>query len=245
MTSAFPIARLQDVKAIVFNRELEVLHVLEMLFQNRADLHQLFMCSRHFLRKIGNRMGRAHARDDIFTLRVDQIFAVKNFFAAGRVARERHAGRARLPHVAKHHGLHTHRLAPIVGNPVFSAVHNRAIVHPRTEHGTNCAPQLFVRLLRKRFSRALFDQRFETLDQLSQVGHGQLHVRKVVFPVALVFQMLDHAFERFVIFSRAFLHTHHHVAIHLQKASIRVPGKTGVARFLRHDRDHLVVHSKI
>ncbi len=75
-------------------------------------------------------MRRAHACDDVFALGVDQIFTVKNFFAAGRIARERDAGRARFAHVAEHHRLDVDRCSPFVRDSVFAAVNNRAVVHP-------------------------------------------------------------------------------------------------------------------
>ena len=146
---AFAVARLQNVKAVVFDRELEVLHVLEMFFEKRAHFHQRLVRGRHFLGELGDRVRRAHARDHVFALRVDQIFAVENFFAAGRIARERDAGRARVAHVAEDHRLHIDRRAPVVRNAVFPAINNRAVVLPRTEDGADRAPKLGARILRK------------------------------------------------------------------------------------------------
>ena len=39
----------------------------------------------------GDRIRGAHAGDDVFALRVHQKFAVENFFAGRRIARERDA----------------------------------------------------------------------------------------------------------------------------------------------------------
>ena len=57
--------------------------------------------------------------------------------------------------------------------------------------------------------------------------------------------MFDCAFERFVIFARPLLHTHDHVAVHLQKAAIRIPGKPRVVCFLGHDLNDFVVHAEV
>src|SRR5438094_427493 len=43
--------------------------------------------------------------------------------------------------------------------------------------------------------------------------------------------MLDHALEGLMIFAGSLLHTHDDVAVHLQKAAIRVPGKARVICF--------------
>ena len=115
-------------------------------------------------------MRRAHARDHVLALRVDQIFAVENFLAGRGIAREGHAGCAGFAHVAKHHRLDIHRGSPVVWDAVFPSIHDRAIVHPRTKHGADCAPELFVRILGKRFAGALLDQRLETLHELFQIG---------------------------------------------------------------------------
>ena len=73
---------------------------------------------------------RANARHHILALRIDQIFAVKFIFAGGRVARKGHAGGAVLAHIAKHHGLHIDRRAPIIGNGVNAAIGARARAIP-------------------------------------------------------------------------------------------------------------------
>ena len=149
VASALAVARLQNVEAIFLHRELEVLHVFEMLLEDVAHLQQTLVRGRHFFREVGDRMRCAHARDHVFALRVDQIFAVENFFAASRIAREGDAGRARVAHVTENHRLDVDGRAPVMRDSVFPAVNNRAIVHPRTEDGSDRAPQLFVRLLRK------------------------------------------------------------------------------------------------
>ena len=48
MTGALAISRLQDVEAIFFYGELEVLHVLEVTFESGAHFHELLVRSGHF-----------------------------------------------------------------------------------------------------------------------------------------------------------------------------------------------------
>ena len=172
VAGALAVARLQDVKAVFLHGELKVLHVLEVLLKNRPDFHQLLVGGGHFFRKIGNGMWRAHTGNDVFALRVDQIFTVENLFAGRRIACKCNSGRACISHVAEHHCLNIHRRPPVVGDSVFSPVNDCAIVHPRAENRADCAPKLFVRFLRKRFSGALLDQRFEPLHELFQIGDG-------------------------------------------------------------------------
>src|SRR5206468_1195562 len=73
---------------IFFHRELEVLHVLEVTLKDAAHFHQLLVRRGHFPRQIGNRMGCTHTCDHVFALRIDQILAVKDFFAGGWIARK-------------------------------------------------------------------------------------------------------------------------------------------------------------
>ena len=75
-------------------------------------------------------MWRAHARNHVFALRVNEVFAVENLFAAGRIPRKRHPRRASVAHVSKHHRLNIDRSSPIVGDTVLSPINDRAIVHP-------------------------------------------------------------------------------------------------------------------
>src|SRR5215471_1479312 len=104
---------------------------------------------------------RADAGHDVLALGIDQIFAVKLVLAGRGVARERDTGRAVFPHVAEHHSLHIDRSSPIRWNIVKSAVGNRARVHPGTEYGADRAPELFLRILRKRVAVLLRDDILE------------------------------------------------------------------------------------
>src|SRR6266567_4556784 len=108
-------------------------------------------------------MRRAHTGHYVFTLRVDQIFAVKNFFAARWIAGESDPGGARFSHVAEDHRLDVDRRSPLARDAIFAAINDRPVVHPRTEYGADRAPKLFLCILWKRLPGALFDQRFETL----------------------------------------------------------------------------------
>src|SRR5690348_17913265 len=93
---------------------------------------------------------RADAGDDILALRIDEILAVE-FARAGRgIAREGDAGGAVIAHIAEDHCLDIDRRAPIGRDLVQTSVGDRALVHPRTEDGTDRAPELLLRVLRER-----------------------------------------------------------------------------------------------
>ncbi len=85
---ALAVARLQHVDDAFFDRELEVLDVLEMLLERLADALELGVGLRHLLLQLRHRLRRAHAGDDVLALRVDEELAVELLDAVGRVARE-------------------------------------------------------------------------------------------------------------------------------------------------------------
>jgi hypothetical protein len=130
MAGAFAVSGLQNVEAIILDREFEVLHVLEVPFKDAANVHKSLVRGGHFFRQIGDRMRRAHASDHVFTLRVDEVFAVENFFAGGRVARECHSRRAGVAHISEHHRLNVHCCSPLVRDAVLPSINDGAVVHP-------------------------------------------------------------------------------------------------------------------
>ena len=192
-TGALAVAGLEHEELAVFDRELEVLHLVEMLFQRGADIFQFAIGLGHFLLKRGDGIGRADAGDDIFALRVDEIFAVKNFFAGGRVAGEGDAGAAFGAGVAEDHGLDVDGGAPFVRDVIFLAVNDGAFVVPRAEDGPDGAAQLLVRIAREIAAGAVAHQLLEAEDQFAQRGGVEFRVRNVLAAGEnLLFQARDH-----------------------------------------------------
>src|ERR1700760_1107035 len=107
----------------------------------------------------------ANSGDNILTLRINQVLAIKHFFARGWIAGERDAGGAAISAVSKHHGLGIDRGPPLVRNTVFAAVDNRPIVIPGSENGADRTPKLLTRLLWEHFSRAFFNQSLKPFHQ--------------------------------------------------------------------------------
>ncbi len=184
---ALAVARLEHEHLAVLDRELKVLHVLEVRLQRVADVVQFLVGGGHLLVELRDGLGRADAGDDVFALRVDEEFAVKLLRAVGRVARERDAGTGGVTGVAIDHRLHVDGGSPFGGDAVFAAIHDRAVVHPRAEHGAGSAPELLPRILRKLLAGALFDQRLEPGDEFLLVGSGELGV----FDVRVILLMLE------------------------------------------------------
>ena len=159
-------ARLQHPELALLDGEFEILHVAVMLFERAVDARQLGEGLRHraferrlvgagFLaRGLGDLLRRADAGDHVLALRIDQEFAVELLLAGRRIAREGDAGRGIVAHIAEHHRLHIDRGAPAFGNVVQPAIGVGARIHPGAEHGADRAPQLLLRVLRKRLAAA-------------------------------------------------------------------------------------------
>ena len=207
---------------------------MEVVFQHFANAHQFIEGGGHHFMKGSNGGGRTHAGHDVFTLGVHQEFAIEFVFAGGGVAGERHAGTGFLTRVAEDHGLHVDGGSPFGRNAVFLAVHDGAVIVPGTEHGANGSLKLFPGAFREFMAGAFQHQGLEAGDKFLQVIGGELGVFHVLAAEAFFLDGGDGGFKGFVVFIRGFLHTQHHVAVHLHEAAVAVPGETGVVRSLHH-----------
>src|SRR5205807_5266455 len=97
------VACLQHPEPALLDGELDVLDVAVVLLQFIADVVKLFVDLGHLLLEFGDLLGRADAGDDVFALGVNQVLAVEDLFARGRVAREGDAGARVVAHVAEDH----------------------------------------------------------------------------------------------------------------------------------------------
>ena len=98
-------ARLQDPQFAVFDRELDVLHVGEFLFEPRQRFAQL---RRDRRKRTGDRLfgfGSAASGHDVFALRLKQDVDDRLRRAGRRIARKRHARAGRQSAIAEHHRL--------------------------------------------------------------------------------------------------------------------------------------------
>ncbi len=241
----FAVAGLQHEKLAILDGELDVLHILEMLLERSADPEQFRVAFGHQLLQLEDRLRCAHASHDVFSLGIDQKLAVEFVHAVGRVASEGDAGSGVRAGIAIDHGLHVDRRAPILGNVVFPAIDDRAIVHPGAEHRARGAFELVPWVIGKGLTGAFFHQLLKADDQLLVIGGLEFRIVDIVLAVFLVFVVLDDGFERIVIFAFAFLHAHDHVAIHLDETAVAIPRESLVLRRLDQRLHRLVVQAEI
>ena len=132
--AALAAARLQDVTAAFLNRELDVLHVAVVLFEQRLRAVQFIVGVREPLAQGLEGLRGAQAGDHVFARGVEQHFAEEFPVSRGRVARERDAGSGVLAEVTEHHGLHVDRGAQRLGDVVHLAVDVGARRVPGLKH---------------------------------------------------------------------------------------------------------------
>ena len=89
-----------------------------MVFEALTDLHQLVIDLRHEPAQRTDRLRITDAGDHVLALGIRQKLAVQVFFPGRRVARKHHACAGILTAIAKDHGLHVDRCAPVLGNPM-------------------------------------------------------------------------------------------------------------------------------
>ena len=77
LAGALAVAGLQHEQLALLDRELEVLHVAEVILEELRDADELGVRGRQLLRELGDRLGRADAGDDVLALRVRQELAVE------------------------------------------------------------------------------------------------------------------------------------------------------------------------
>ena len=248
LRGALAAAGLQHPQLALLDRELHVLHVAVMLFEQRVDPRQLLERLRHrgfhrclvgagFLARIfGDVLRRADARHHVLALRVDQEFAVQPALAGRGIARERDPGRRGLAHIAEHHRLHVDGGAPGFRNVVQPAVGHRARVHPGRKHRADRAPQLGVRILREILAGFARHRILVAADQIDPVVAGEIGVERIALAVL---EGIENVLEV------RMLEAEHDVGIHGDEAAVAVIGEAAIAGHFGQRFDRLVVEAEI
>ena len=191
-----------------------------MRLQPPHDLHELAVGVAVHPGEVLQGQGVPDAGDDVLTLRVDQVVAVRAGHAGGRVAGERDAGAGGLAEVAEHHRADVHRRAEVVRDPLPPPVQPGPLGVPGVEDRPHRQVQLKSRVLRELPAGALQHDALEVVDQLPQHLGRQLHVAADAVPVNRVLQgpVEERAVE-----------AEHGLAEHLDQPAVGVPAEPGVA----------------
>ncbi len=227
---------LQQEEIPLLDRELDVLHVAVVLLEPPDRLQELRVGLGKQLVHPLDRLRRADSRDDVLALRVLEELAVELALARGRVAREADAGAGAVALVAEDHLDDVDGGAEVVRNVVGAPVDLGTRRVPGLEDGAHGLLELGPRILRERAAGLGRVRVLERLDQLAEVGGGQLDV-------------LLHAARRLHVRQRLLeavpLDAVDHLAVHLDQPPVGVVGEALVAGRLRQPCDRLVVEAEV
>ena len=258
---------LQHPELALLDRELQVQHVVVVLFQALLDCVQLAVDPGELLlqgrktrgvlglARLVDGVGGADSRHHVLALGVGQPLAIEDVLARGGVAREGDARAGVIAHVAEHHGLHGDRGAPLIGDPLDAAVGDGALAVPALENRADASPHLLLRIFREVLAEDLLDLRLVNPDEGLQVLGGEVRVLLcapgVLHLLQLALELLADAHAlRGLDPLRLF---HDDVRVHLDEAAVRIVDETRVVRggddalgrlFIEADVEHRFHHAR-
>ena len=233
---ALAVTGLEHIQLAVLHGEFHILHIVVMVFQGLAHLHELLERFGEFLLHLGDGHGGAHAGHNVLALRVGEEFAEEALAAGGGRAGEGHAGAAIVAHVAEGHHLHVHGRAPGIGDVMIHAVDIGAGVVPGTENGLDGGEKLFLGIVGEILAQLLLIFGLELVGQLVQVLGGELGVEGHAL---LFLHGVDELFEILLA------HFHNHVGEHLDEAAIAVPRPAGIVGLGGDNVHHVLIQAQV
>ena len=175
-SGSLAVSGLQEVENAVFDGELEVLHILIMLFQLLGRLHELVVdLGLLLLQGIDVQRG-ADAGDDVFALSVDEVFGKDFVLAVGGVTGEADTGSGVLAGVSEGHHLNVDGGSPRIGDVVHLTIEVGSFVVPRVEDGLDSGHQLIHGVDRELFAELALVVLFVLLDEGLELGNRDFEV---------------------------------------------------------------------
>src|SRR5690606_10539615 len=169
------VTRVQAVEHTVFDRILKVLYLAVMLLEFFTQLFEFRVLFRHLIGQFAYRFGCPDTGHDIFTLRVDQVFAKHYVLSCAGIAGKAYARRRVVAHVTKYHRDNVDRgtvchircdleLAPVVYG-TFS--------HPRVKDRFDGDFKLFIDILGEGSAQRFLNDVEETITHLFKIFRGE------------------------------------------------------------------------
>ena len=179
------------------------------------------------------------AGNHILTLCIHQPFSIKPVFAGGGIAGKGNAGSGGVAHIAEDHGLDVHRGTPVVRNLFDPAVGDGFLAVPTFKHRRYGAPQLFDRVVRKGLAEMSPYQLLEGSGERLEVAGAEIRIELAIPSALQLVQFFIQDLANPLAQGRfeAFRLLHHHIGVHHDQATVRIPDESGVGRFGDHARD--------
>ena len=225
-TGSFANPALEHEELVVLDGELNVHHVVVVVFENGTDLFELVVNTGVICLELFNFQRGSCAGHNVLSLCIHEKLTVEDVFAGGCIAGEGDACAAIFAHVTEDHGLHVAGGAPVAGNMVQFAVHDGSFVVPTVEDGADGSNKLFVRIFRECFAGFFKNGGFVFSNNILEIFDRE-------FSVELYTEFFFFGFKNFfegvnLLFVGRF-EIKHHVTVHLYEAAVAVPCKTGVS----------------
>ena len=165
-SSSLAVTGLQEIQVSFLNRELHILHIAVMVLQFGGNLHKFCIALRKIFCQFGDRLRSTHTCHHVFSLCIDQILAKDSFLTGGRITGKCNTGSGGVTHISKYHRLYIDSGSPVTRDIIHTAIDNRTIIVPGTEHSLYRTHQLLFRVLWEIFFLCLFIDCFKTVNQL-------------------------------------------------------------------------------
>ena len=237
---------LKHPKLTLFNGELDVAHIAEMVFEDGEYLFELttsLFKARSFL-ELCNGAGITNTGNNVFALCVNKVVAVEFLFAICRVTRKSNARSGGVALVAENHGLNVYGSTQIIGDLILLAVENSARIVPAAKYRFNSKLKLDIRALGE-LNRTIHNQRrilrgiYVLREDLLELSNKFLKILSRKVSISLNTARTLHQVNR--VLEQIAIKTHNNVGEHLDKTTIGVPCKTGVLGLLDQAIDGLII----
>ena len=131
----------------MFDCELDVLHVLVVLFENITGFFELLVDDWILLCKLGDWHWCTNTSNNILALSIHQVLTKDDIFTCGCITCKRNTGTTVITTVAKDHRLDVDSRSDRIINLFLAAVDDGALIVPRAENGGDCRIKLLVGIL--------------------------------------------------------------------------------------------------
>lgn len=211
---------LEHPELAALDGELDVAEILVVVLQRLHDLHELVVRLLVDRLQVGERHRVADTGDDVLALRVLEVVAVDALVAAGRVAGEGDARAGVGAQVAEDHRADVDGRAEVAGDALLAAVELGPVGVPRVEDRVYGQVHLLAGVLREHASGLGLDDLLELLDELLEVGRGEVGVDRDLLRFLGRLQRL---------LEEVAVDPEDGLAEHLDEAAVGVPGEALVA----------------
>ena len=214
------VSGLQHEELALFYRELHILHILVVVFQDSGNIFEFSVYVRERFLHLIDWLRCTDTRYNVFALCVYQELTEDLVFTVYRASCECNAGTGILSGISEYHGLNVYCRSQGCGNVIQLSVQDCSFVVPRTEYRLNRLHQLILRILWELSAQFCFYQFLVSLNDDFQILCLQIHIVFCAhFLLAAVKNLIEFGLRNF----------HYDITEHLNETSVAVVSKTFIS----------------